>query len=122
MMDWSRYPNFTVSEFKCSHCGANEMRPEFMERLQLLRLEFGKPMRITSGYRCPKHPIEAKKTAPGPHATGLACDVGVQGADAHQLLGLALAQGFKGIGVQQKGEGRFLHLDLVTEQGRLWSY
>ena len=98
------------------------MRPEFMERLQRLRLEFGKPMRITSGYRCPSHPIEAKKTAPGPHSTGLACDVGVQGADAHQLLGLALAQGFKGIGVQQKGEGRFLHLDLMTEQGRLWSY
>jgi hypothetical protein len=48
--------------------------------------------------------------------------VAVEGADAHRLLSLALQLGFKGIGVQQKGQGRFLHLDLVTDYGRLWSY
>ena len=121
-MDWGRYPNFSESEFRCSHCGAVDMKPEFLERLQHLRSVFNKSMRISSGYRCPQHPIEAKKTELGPHTTGLACDVAVEGADAHRLLGLAIQLGFKGIGVQQKGQGRFLHLDLVSEYGRLWSY
>jgi uncharacterized protein YcbK (DUF882 family) len=123
-MDWSRYPNFKADEFKCSHCGDNEIKEELLDKLQALRSRYGKPMRITSGYRCPRHPIEAAKSAPGPHSSGLACDVGVEGADAHKLLGLALDAGFKGIGVQQKGTGRFLHLDLVSSPNRptVWSY
>jgi zinc D-Ala-D-Ala carboxypeptidase len=123
-MDWSRYSNFKADEFKCSHCGDNEIKEELLDKLQALRSRYGKPMRITSGYRCPRHPIEAAKSAPGPHSSGLACDVGVEGADAHKLLGLALDAGFKGIGVQQKGTGRFLHLDLLNAPNRptLWSY
>lgn len=30
-----------------------------------------RPMRVTSGYRHPTHPIEAKKAKPGEHASGL---------------------------------------------------
>ena len=122
MIDWSQYPNFQKAEFDCRHCGANAMRPEFMEQLQTLRNQFNKSMRISSGYRCPQHAIEVVKAVPGPHTTGLACDVAVEGADAHRLLTLSLNQGFKGIGIQQKGQGRFIHLDLTSEYGRLWSY
>jgi uncharacterized protein YcbK (DUF882 family) len=123
-MDWKKYPNFTAAEFACSHCGANEVKESLLEKLQVLRTKYGKPMKITSGYRCPKHPIEAKKTEPGAHASGLACDVGVTGADAHEILKLALELGFTGIGVQQKGTGRFIHLDLMTSPNRptVWSY
>ena len=81
-------------------------------------------MKITSGYRCPKHPIEAKKATPGAHSTGLACDIGVSGSEAHQVLSLAMELGFTGIGVQQKGTGRFIHVDLTVGQNRptVWSY
>jgi len=124
MIDWSKYPNFKADEFKCSHCGENEIKEDLLLKIQSLRSRYGKPMRITSGYRCPRHPIEAAKAAPGPHSSGLACDVGVEGADAHKLLGLAMDAGFKGIGVQQKGMGRFLHLDLIDGPNRptVWSY
>jgi zinc D-Ala-D-Ala carboxypeptidase len=123
-MDWNKYPNFSAKEFDCSHCGKNEMRADFMERLQALRNAYGKPMRITSGYRCPEHPIEAKKAKPGSHASGCACDVGVEGQDAYQLLKLAFQLGFTGIGVQQKGSGRFIHLDTLEQPPRpnAWSY
>jgi zinc D-Ala-D-Ala carboxypeptidase len=123
-VDWSKIKNFTLAEFNCSHCGKNEMKQEFMDKLQALRIEYGKPMRITSGYRCPQHPIEAKKAAPGAHASGCACDIGVDGADAYRLLGLALKAGFTGIGVQQKGTGRFIHLDTLKSGLRptVWSY
>ena len=81
-------------------------------------------MRVTSGYRCPQHPIEAKKAAPGAHASGCAVDIGVEGQDAHRLLKLAFAAGFTGIGVQQKGSGRFIHLDTLEGGPRpnVWSY
>jgi zinc D-Ala-D-Ala carboxypeptidase len=123
-MDWGRYPNFKESEFACRHCGQTKMDPDFMHRLQVLRDRFKKPMTITSGYRCPQHPIEAAKSAPGPHSTGKAADIAVQGADAHRLLSISLELNFAGIGVQQKGDKRFLHLDTVTEGQRptIWSY
>ena len=37
-MDWSRYPNFTEAEFRCRHYGQQQMQPQFMEKLQALRL------------------------------------------------------------------------------------
>ncbi len=122
MIDWGRYPSFTAKEFDCRHCGKNNMKAQFMDRLQELRNLYQKPMQITSGYRCTEHPVEAKKSAPGLHTTGLACDVAVEGAEAHRLLGLVMAMEFKGVGLQQKGEGRFLHVDLAPGKGRVWSY
>ena len=121
-MDWSRYPNFKREEFTCRcGCGRNEMRPEFLERLQALRSAYGKPLHITSGYRCPQHPVEVAKAQPGMHSTGLAADIGISGAEAVTLLRLALDAGFRGVGVHQKGNGRFLHVDL-RETPTIWSY
>lgn len=125
-MNWDDYPNFSESEFRCRHTGKCEMRPEFMERLQRLRLAYGKPMKITSGFRDRSHPVEARKVATGAHTLGRACDVAVTGADAIRLLVLAVEFGFTGIGVQQKGEGRFIHLDDVPgnqlPRPAIWSY
>jgi uncharacterized protein YcbK (DUF882 family) len=116
--------NFTLKEFECSHCGAVEMQSGFLEKLQALRTSYGKPMRITSGYRCPNHPIEAKKPTPGVHSTGRAADVAVRGMEAYRLVQLAFEHGFTGIGVQQKGDGRFIHLDDSPTESRpmIWSY
>lgn len=124
MMDWALFPNFKADEFNCSHCGKNEMKPEFVSKLQALRTAYGKPMRITSGFRCAQHPIEAKKIKPGAHASGCACDIAVDGQEGYQLLKLAFQFGFTGIGVNQKTSGRFIHLDTLAEPPRpnLWSY
>jgi zinc D-Ala-D-Ala carboxypeptidase len=125
-MDWSKYsPFFKKEEFDCKHTGDNEMKPEFMDKLLAIRKRYGKPMWVTSGYRSPKHPIEAAKKASGAHSTGRACDVAIQGSEALELLKIALEEGMTGIGVQQKGSGRFLHLDDVTEEIQrpwIWSY
>lgn len=125
--NWSRYPNFAKHEFDCKHTGQNRMQSEFMERLQELRIAYGRPMIISSGYRHETHPIEARKAQAGAHSTGRACDVAVMGGDALRLVALAVEHGFSGIGVQQKGSGRFIHLDDLThELGAarpwIWSY
>ena len=90
---------------------------------QKLRDQFG-PMRITSGYRSPKHPIEARKSKPGTHASGRAADIAVSRGDAVKLLRLAMMDGrFTGFGIQQKGAKRFIHLDsTTTNRPTIWSY
>ena len=127
-MDWGKYePEFTKEEFDCKETGENEMRPEFMDALHRLRIAYGKPMVVTSGYRSPRHSIEARKYKAGAHAKGIACDVAVSGDNAMELLHLALAHGFSGVGVNQKGSSRFIHLDLGTvadglPRPNIWSY
>jgi zinc D-Ala-D-Ala carboxypeptidase len=125
---WSRYaPFFEQREFFCKHCGIEKMQSPFMDKLLAVRKEYNTPMQINSGYRCPQHPIEAVKATPGAHATGNAADIDVTGRDAYKLVQIALKHGFTGIGVQQKGTGRFIHLDtcedgLTLVRPMIWSY
>ena len=125
-MDWSIWPNFTEAEFKCSHTGKCRMHAGFMDRLQQLRTRYGRPMVITSGYRDATHPIEARKASPGAHSTGRAADIAVDRGEAYALLKMALELGFTGIGINQKGSGRFIHLDDLPGGDHLrptiWSY
>lgn len=130
-MNDSPWANFSYSELRC-RCGrcdstGREMNPVFMALLQRLRQVYGKPMPLSSAYRCPNHPNERNKAEPGEHAQGLAVDVQCRGKDALKILQLALNLGFVRIGIQQKGTARFLHLGLAPESGRLpspmiWSY
>ena len=127
MIDWSRYANFAAHEFTCKHCGAEGVQEDLVRKLQILRGQYGKPMIVTSGYRCPDHPAEVGKARPGTHAMGLAADIAVRGSDAHRLLKIALDLGFTGVGIQQKGSSRFIHLDIATNDSRfvrpmIWSY
>lgn len=119
-MTWP-YRFFTPDEMRCRHTGRCEMDPRFMDRLERLRIMFGAPMVVTSGFRDPAHPAEARKGEPGMHAKGRAVDIGVRGGEAIRLVRLAIEVGFKGIGVQQKGEGRFIHLD-DRDDPAMWSY
>ena len=129
-MSKSPWPNFGYQELKC-RCGrcdsdGTEMNTEFMAALQKLRDLYGKPMVISSPYRCPKHPVEARKAKPGVHSLGLAVDITCSGAQAVEILRLAVTLPFTGIGVQQRGSGRYLHLDMATApkfpRPMIWSY
>jgi len=124
-----RWPNFTFSEAKCSHTGDCDVDPNFMDSVQALRDLYGKPMKVTSLYRSPSHPVEEKKEFPGTHTMGKAIDIGVGRGRAYRLLELALSEGFTGIGIKQHGSSRFLHLDMVQPgeahhitRENLWSY
>ena len=123
------WTHFTAQEMACKHTGKIHLHRPFMDRLQILRIAYGEAMPVSSGYRDPTHPIEARKSAPGSHAMGRAVDIGLHGAAALTLIRLAMQAGFTGIGVQQKGvlTSRFIHLDdLPAEPSRprphVWSY
>ena len=118
-----KWRNFTKQELQCSCCGKTNPNSEFIElmnRIQLLRDLVGFSLPISSGYRCSKHPIEAKKTRPGMHQIA-AVDIAVSRAQAHKVIKVAYDLGFTGIGVNQKGDKRFVHLDL-RESPTIWSY
>ena len=123
------YKYFEDYELRCSHCGDERMQPHFMEHIIVLRELLGFPFVVTSGYRCPNHPIEAPKESPGAHTTGMAMDIQVSGNNAHRLLDAALRAGFSGIGISQKGDHstRFIHLDKIGNsedrpRPTVWSY
>ena len=114
---------------KCKHCGAFMTVPEFMDKLQALRTEYGKSMKITSGYRCSAHNAAVSSTGlTGPHTTGQAVDIACSGADAYKIVSIAITHGFTGIGVSQKGPhgSRFIHLDTLTAPNHprpnVWTY
>ena len=121
IVNWSLYPNFSREEFICRcGCGRADMNRDFLAKLQKLRLVTG-PLKITSGFRCPDHPEERKKKAPGAHSAGLAADIVPLKAGKYELLKAALDLDFVGIGVAKS----FIHLDTGhPAAGRpvLWSY
>lgn len=99
-----------------------------MKELDDLRHRYGKPLVVSSGYRCPDHNVKVSSTGrTGPHTTGHAADLLVDRGDAFRLLKIALAMRFTGIGFQQKGVGRFIHLDdlpnlIGQPRPTIWTY
>lgn len=126
--DWSKYANFSEEEFTCSHSGKCEMEEEFMDSLQALRTEYGKPIDVTSGFRDESHPEERDKDSIGTHPLGLAVDIRAEKGEAYELLRLAIKYGFTGIGLFQKGTHRLIHLDKATSaqigkpRPTVWTY
>ena len=121
--DWSKYPNFTKSEFDCKYTKENDMQPYFMEALQALRTDYGRPIFPSSGFRSIHHPEEARKQNPGYHTKGIAVDIPCHSDTAYILISLAFKHGFTGIGVSQRnGVPRFIHLDMRADVPRVYSY
>lgn len=124
-MTWK---HFARSGFACkgTNCcnGSNLIDDKLIDVLDTLRDRLGFPMPVSSGYRCPIHNQRVSTTGPnGPHTSGLAADISVDRDKAVALLGAALQMQFTGIGINQKGSGRFVHLDIVPRDTRtIWSY
>ena len=133
-MNWEPIRFFAASEFVCrgvTCCGGTErMDEDFVLRLDDLRKALGKPIIITSGYRCPEHNDAVSSTGrKGPHTTGKAVDIAVYGRDAFTIIRLALERGFTGLGFKQHGPHgqRFMHLDTLSDHGHpprpwVWTY
>tara|TARA_S200002703_G_C3732772_1_gene225238 strand:+ start:33 stop:428 length:396 start_codon:yes stop_codon:yes gene_type:complete len=119
-----RWNSFTPSEMLC-RCGCESMIDEqFMDSLQWLRSDFGKPMPITSGHRCLDHNKAVGGSETSGHLTARAADVRIKWGDALELLCMADKRGFTRLGVNQKGpyDKRFIHLGMDKPEKTIWSY
>jgi zinc D-Ala-D-Ala carboxypeptidase len=128
MYDYTRWPHFSRNKLVCQHTGdENPNVSEFtdlMDKLETIRVWYGEPMYVTSAYRSPAHPIEARKLTPGQHSVA-AIDFRVPTEDCHEVVRYAFDLGFTGIGINLKGptSKRFIHLDKrCGASPRIWSY
>ena len=109
-----RWANFTPAELACSCCGALLVDEEALDKLQEARQRLGKPLRINSAYRCPKHNAKVKGSPKSQHLQGKAFDVALSTVTPLELLKAAKAAGFTGIGRYDS----FVHVD--TGPARTW--
>lgn len=100
------------------------------DTIQPMRTALRFSFSIGSGYRCPLHPIEAKKGSPGPHQFG-AIDIGVTHTYADRLLAESYrpVHEITGRGINQRGDvgKRFIHFDNLEAapyrpRPHIWSY
>jgi len=77
--------NFHLSEFECrcsySDCIDTPVNEDHITKLQLLRSTLNKPIKITSGHRCPKHNKDVGGVSKSQHPKGNATDIKVSGID-----------------------------------------
>ena len=102
------------------------MDPEFMETLEKIREEVGIPFIITSAYRDPTHPIEAKKSQPGAHASE-GCRHTYTRRGRLKVYRSSVKTRCNWLGVKQHGDSRFIHLDTLEATNTrprpwVWSY
>jgi|TARA_R110000744_G_scaffold360873_1_gene468471 zinc D-Ala-D-Ala carboxypeptidase len=119
----SNFKYFTKDEFACQYTGNNLIEDSLIHKLDLLREACDFPFIISSGYRDPTHPIEAKKTKAGTHSKGIAADIKVQnGMQRYSIVQHAISLGFNGIGVARN----FIHVDIRNSDSGptpvMWCY
>jgi len=116
--------HFSHKEMACKCCGECRVDGVFMSILEDIRVKYGKPMIVSSGYRCPKHNESVSETgAKGPHTTGKAVDIAIGGKSAYNLLKAVMEDNrITGIGIKQSGSSRFIHLDILEGATRPWCW
>jgi uncharacterized protein YcbK (DUF882 family) len=111
---------FNESEFS----EFDKMDKALLIMLDNLREVYGYPIKLTSTYRSPEHPIEAKKAKPGEHAYGAAVDIACVGGEAtYKLVKAAIEVGFTRIGISRKNN--FVHVGVGYEGAppiTIWTY
>jgi uncharacterized protein YcbK (DUF882 family) len=112
-------PNFSTDEFKCPCCKGADMNILFVETLQKIRDEYGRPMPVVSGWRCGVRNAEVGGKANSRHLSGNAADIRVATTeDRYHLVALAMKHGLRGIGINRTT----VHLDARSTGVRMWTY
>lgn len=91
------------------------MRPQLLERLELVRQIHARPIRIVSGYRCPVHNAAVGGARDSQHMYAAAADV-PRGSFS---LDDAVSVGFTGVGLQG---GVPIHVDVRDGPLTTWAY
>ena len=110
--------NFKLSEFECRCCQVVKLDSELLKRLQAMRTETGRPLRITSGYRCSAHNRTVGGASGSQHLEGKAADiviVGMSKAEQDALCEKYFADG--GLGKMNTAT----HVDTRGHKAR-WDY
>lgn len=106
-----KWPHFSAAEMACRHCGEGYVWPEFMDALEALRADLGRPVIILSAHRCALHNARIGGAPLSQHLR-LAVDIATHNHNRGELLRAAKTTGFTGFGFY----AQFLHLDMGRER------
>lgn len=115
-----RTEHFSKKELCCPCCDVMGMDHEFLEILETVRKEYGKPMQLNSAFRCFAHNANVGGRPNSSHCRGLAVDIACEGSRQRSELIRHLLKHITRIGV---GNG-FLHADhdLAKDNNVIWTY
>lgn len=112
---------FSRKELECRcGCGLVAMSSELLMKLDSAREEYGHPIVVTSGMRCPDHNKAVGGVSTSAHVTGEAVDVKIY-SSSHLFHILRLGfRYFDRIGISRD----FVHFDVSTTlpTPRVWTY
>lgn len=110
--------NFQYKEFDCHGqgcCSTTIIDEKLVEYVQQIRDHFGKPVTITSPYRCEVHNRRVGGATKSYHMRGQAADIVVQGISSREVAKYAESIGILGIGLYETSkDGYFTHIDTRT--------
>ena len=113
----------TLEEYACSCCGRlppdfhlHDMNRPYLELVNIfdaVRATWGKPIPVTSGYRCPHHNKEIGGSPCSVHIFGLALDLDLaDGNEVEELFAIA-DMDFQRLRIGKYTQtGTFLHIDI----------
>ncbi len=111
--------NFLVREFGCTGtgcCREIKIDEDLVNILQKIRDHFGRPVKITSGYRCPTRNKAVGGTSGSYHMKGMASDIVISGVKPAEVARYAESIGVLGIGLYEGSDGNFVHVDTRTSK------
>ena len=115
--------NFNSSEFDCHGsgcCSSTLVDDKLVTYLQQIREHFGKPVNISSGYRCATHNKNIGGATKSRHSKGQAADIYISGVKPAEIAKYAESIGILGIGLYEtNSDGFFVHVD-TRETKSFW--
>lgn len=111
-------PHFKVREFACSD-GSDVVfvAPSLVDILEAIRVHFGRPVTVTSGYRTVSYNASIKNSSKkSQHCNGLAADIKVEGHTPLEVYNYAcsLLGDHGGVGIYNT----FVHVDVRAVKSR----
>ena len=115
--------NFKSTEFDCHGsgcCTQTKVDDKLVQYLQQIRNHFGKPVNISSGYRCEVHNKKIGGATASRHKSGQAADIYISGVAPAEIAKYAESIGILGIGLYETdADGHFVHVD-TRETKSFW--
>lgn len=112
--------DFNLQEFECTHPEHRHVQVDetLVDLLQELRDRLGRPIIITSAYRCPERNAQVGGEEDSEHLYGRAADISLKNQQVgyEELRKQAEEIGFTGIGIYED----YAHLDTRKGERAVW--